>query len=72
MEKYEYEYTDTFGGEANYCWVKRGKVMAKDMNHAVRLTKTALRLNNVRCKRENFGEMIALRPCGSCTIVFIQ
>ena len=24
------------------------------------------------CKRENFGEMSALRPCGSGTIVFIQ
>lgn len=21
---YEIEVTDTFGGEANYCWVKRG------------------------------------------------
>lgn len=27
---YTYEYTDTFGGEANYAWVKRGKVSVPD------------------------------------------
>ena len=30
---YVYEYTDTFGGEANYCWVKRGKVTMPDLTH---------------------------------------
>ena len=24
MQTYSYEFTDTFGGEANYSWVKRG------------------------------------------------
>lgn len=33
MQTYEYEYTDTFGGEANYCWVKRGKVSVPDLVH---------------------------------------
>ena len=28
---FEYEFTDTFGGEANYCWVKRGKVTVSDL-----------------------------------------
>ena len=72
LEKYTYEYTDTFGGDANYSWVKRGEVMAKNMNHAVRLTKTALDLNNVICKRDSIGDMVTLRPRCSCTIVFIQ
>ena len=31
MQTYEYEYTDTFGGDANYCWVKRGKVHVPDL-----------------------------------------
>lgn len=26
MDKYQVEYTDTFGGEANYCWVKRAEI----------------------------------------------
>lgn len=30
---YEYEYTDTFAGEANYCWVKRGKVTMPELTH---------------------------------------
>lgn len=25
---YDVEYTDTFGGEANYCWVKRAVIAA--------------------------------------------
>ena len=31
MQVWEYEYTDTFGGEANYCWVKRGTVTVPDL-----------------------------------------
>ena len=30
---YEYEYTDTFAGEANYCWVERGKVTMPELTH---------------------------------------
>jgi hypothetical protein len=30
---YEYEYTDTFSGEANYSWVKRGKVYMPELTH---------------------------------------
>jgi len=33
MHTYEYEYTDTFGGEANYCWDKRGKVHVPELTH---------------------------------------
>jgi len=31
--KFSYEYTDTFGGEANYCWVKRGVVSVPELTH---------------------------------------
>ena len=30
---FKFEYTDTFGGEANYCWVKRGSVSVPDLTH---------------------------------------
>jgi len=31
--EYEVEYTDTFGGEANYCWVKRATVTMPELTH---------------------------------------
>ncbi|MDB4261358.1 hypothetical protein N9878_00685 [bacterium] len=31
--KYNIEYTDTFGGEANYCWVKRATVHMPELTH---------------------------------------
>lgn len=30
---YEYEYTDTFAGEANYSWVKRGNMTMPELTH---------------------------------------
>ena len=30
---YEYEYTDTFAGEANYSWVRRGSVTMPELTH---------------------------------------
>ncbi len=30
---YNYEHTDTFGGEANYSWVKRGTVTMPELTH---------------------------------------
>ena len=36
METFYIEVTDTFGGEANYCWVKRFKVTAKSELGAIR------------------------------------
>lgn len=33
MHTYEIEYTDTFGGEANYCWVKRRTVAMPDLTY---------------------------------------
>lgn len=35
LEFYFVEITDTFGGEANYCWVRRYKVRAKSFLGAV-------------------------------------
>lgn len=31
--RYNVEYTDTFGGEANYCWVKRAIVTMPELTH---------------------------------------
>lgn len=31
--KYDIEYTDTFGGEANYSWVTRARVFMPELTH---------------------------------------
>lgn len=31
--KYDVEYTDTFGGEANYSWVKRAVITMPELTH---------------------------------------
>lgn len=33
MTLYNVEYTDTFGGEANYCWVYRETVEVPELTH---------------------------------------
>ena len=70
-KQYRYEYTDTFGGEVNYSWVRRGKVEAKSELAAVRKIKAILGLSCVKCQREDSGHMLNLKPIGSCTIVII-
>lgn len=72
-----YEITDTYGGEANYSWVKRGKIKCKPGENysdlaAVRRVKKSAGWENLRCKRENWGDMIVLRPVGQCIVMFIN
>lgn len=31
--QYQVEYTDTFGGEPNYCWVRRATVTMPELTH---------------------------------------
>ncbi len=33
MNTYDIEYTDTFNGEANYCWVRRDTVTMPELTH---------------------------------------
>ena len=35
MEKFYFELTDTYGGEANYCWADRVEVAAKSLRGAL-------------------------------------
>lgn len=69
------ELTDTFGGEANYSWCRRETltVPAGISNRAlVRRGKAVLGLSGVRCRVSNMGDMIELRPVGSCTVAFLS
>jgi hypothetical protein len=78
--EYSFEYTDTFGGEANYSWVKRGSVFIpiikgehykKEETRIIKAVKQALGLTGIRCAKYWQGETLCLKPSGSCTIVFI-
>lgn len=71
IEHYHYKYTNTFGGEFNYAWLRSGRVEAKSQLAAVRKIKAMLGLSGVKCKREEWHEGMSLKPSGSCTIVVI-
>lgn len=71
MGTYNYEYTDTFGGEANYCWANRGQVQANNLKQALRRAKKELGLTGLKGTTHNYGDMIDYRPQGHCTVLFI-
>lgn len=73
--KYQIEYTDTFGGDANYSWVRRGVIEAPDTAKAallMRRAKKALGLSGARGKTVEYGEVIEFRPYNCATILFIS
>lgn len=69
------EVTDTFGGEANYCWVNRYTVADSGRNSTVvRRAKKAAGWSGMRCSVSSCGDMIEVRPVGKrapCWIMFI-
>lgn len=75
MTKFEFEHTDTFGGEANYCWARRETIEVKenvsDLS-LVRRAKSWAGLTGIKCRKENMGDSIALYPVGLCQVVFIN
>ena len=64
-----YEVTDTFGGDANYSWVKREQETDVDEQHTSKLAivRRLKRLMGVTCQRcavEDYGDQIVVRPVG--------
>lgn len=67
-----YEYTDTFGGEANYSWVKRGDLPGELTDlQAMRRAKAAVGLAGVRGRTHKYGGQIEFRPYRSATVLFV-
>ena len=72
MRVFDCEVTDTFGGEANYCWVKRHKVYAKNYLGAIqklsRITGLHFRIES------DFGDMKRYKAQGAlvCVCAFIM
>lgn len=75
MVKFTVEYTDTFGGEANYCWVKRAEFTldgASSRTVILRKAKALVGLTGVRGRTEDYGDMLKFTPYKSCTVMFVK
>ena len=75
MRNFKVEYTDTFGGQANYSWCDRETVSLSDCatdRQIVLACKEAMGLSGVKCDREDRGETTILRPRGLCTVMHIN
>ncbi len=71
METFFVEFTDTYGGEANYCWVDRYKVMARDLKHAITKAKQARYTSPVpRHKFTDYGDEVRIDMVGSPVCAF--
>lgn len=74
---FEFEHTDTFAGQANYCWVNREVYKPKDDDKVtdrslVIRAKRFAGFTGMRCKTEKYGDMIRITPYGMCQTVFIN
>jgi hypothetical protein len=77
---YAVEYTDTFGGEANYGWVRRADVDAPAAPYRsrayrqtlMRRAKAAVGLTGVRGVTHDMGDGYEFRPYGMCTVMFVS
>jgi hypothetical protein len=67
------ELTDTFGGEANYSWVKRYEFDAAEMSarQIERKARDLVGLTDVKCSRVDYGDMVEWRPRNACMVAFL-
>lgn len=75
MIKFSVEYTDTFGGEANYCWCNRETITLPNNatdRQIMRAAKRAMGLSNVRGRSVSYGDMVEFRPYRSATVMFVN
>jgi len=74
MDKFTVEYTDTFGGEANYSWVKRDTFMVQQGtpdSFIKGFAKSLMGLRGIRGRWEEYGHGFRFTPRGSCTVLFV-
>lgn len=61
-----FEFTDTFAGEANYCWVKRYAVKAKSVHGALCILS---RHTGYNLKKDYNGKWNAKGNCVTCYLL---
>ena len=71
--RYDIEMTDTFGGEANYCWVRRATIEAPATATSQMLVRRAKRALGItgRHRTTDWGDLIRLDLPNACICVFI-
>lgn len=78
--RYLVEYTDTFGGEANYSWVKRAEFDLDSSPDVARNTREfrirkkareLMGLTGLRGKWTDYGDSWEFRPYRICSVMFI-
>ena len=70
----QFEYTDTFGGEANYSWVRRAYIPEDGLSRLalIRRAKRWAGLSGVRCEVTCWGDGYEIRPRGMATALFVE
>ena len=71
--KAQVEITDTFGGEANYSWVRRHEIDTEGKSEAQikRAAKRAAEMVGVGGRWNSYGDMLEFRPYGACLVLFV-
>jgi hypothetical protein len=72
--KYSIELTDTFGGLANYAWVKRATINHPETKSIMALRRAAKRsvgMTGVRGTWDNIGDTLVFRPIGAHMVLFV-
>lgn len=71
---YDVELTDTFGGEANYCWVVRETLVFAEPYTEMQLrraAKRAVRLTGIKREVSDYGDTVEFRPRGLLQVAFV-
>lgn len=70
MSTFKIEVTDTYGGEANYCWVRRYKYKAKSMLGAIRML--SREYGGQWRKESDYGDMARYNLKNACICAFVE
>ena len=73
MVTWDIEVTDTFGGQANYSWVRRGKLRVPDGISdlaLVRRIKSVTGYSGIRGCATVMGDFVEIRFPGRCVVIF--
>lgn len=67
-------HTDTFGGEANYGWVKRFEFVTKnDSQRSVTYhAKKLAGMTGVKADTYDFGDGLTIKPRGYAQVIFVD
>lgn len=68
-------HTDTFGGEANYGWVRRHEFVANQnasQRSIVRKAKQLVGFTGVKAETEDYGDSFIIKPRGYCQVIFVD